>query len=149
MEGYIMKPARITNSLFPVFPSFIDKFFEGNLLDMVGETSTLPAINILNNDDDFVIEVAAPGMSKDDFNITYDNGELTITSERKSEKTDENDRYTRREFNYQSFRRSFNFSEKLVQGDKVEACYTDGILSIKLPKREEVKPKPPRAISIS
>ena len=144
-----MKPARITNSLFPVFPSFIDKFFEGNLLDMVGETSTLPAINILNNDDDFVIEVAAPGMSKEDFNITYDNGELTITSERKNENTEKDDRYTRREFNYMAFRRSFNFSEKLVEGDKIEASYVEGILNIKLPKREEIKPKPARAISIS
>lgn len=144
-----MKPARISNSLFPVFPSFIDKFFEGNLLDMVGDTSTLPAINILNNDDDFVIEVAAPGMSKNDFDITYDNGELTITSARKNENTEKNDRYTRREFNYQAFRRSFNFSEKLVEGDNIEASYVDGILSIKLPKREEIKPKPARAISIT
>lgn len=144
-----MKPARLSNSLFPVFPSFIDKFFEGNLLDMVGETSTLPAINILENTDDFVIEVAAPGMSKGDFNITYDNGELTITSERKEEDNEKTDRYTRREFNYQAFRRSFNFSEKLVNGDQIEATYTDGILSIKLPKREEVKPNPAREISIS
>ena len=144
-----MKPARISNSLFPVFPSFIDKFFEGNLLDMVGDTSTLPAINILNNDDDFVIEVAAPGMAKNDFDITYDNGELTITSARKKENTEKNDRYTRREFNYQAFRRSFNFSEKLVEGDNIEASYVDGILSIKLPKREEIKPKPARAISIT
>lgn len=144
-----MKPARVTNSLFPVFPSFIDKFFEGNLMDMVGQTSTLPAINILDNAEEYVIEVAAPGMSKDDFNITYDNGELTITSERKGENTEENERYTRREFNYQAFRRSFNFSEKLVEGDKVEACYKEGILSIKLPKREEMKPKPAREIAIS
>ena len=96
-----------------------------------------------------MIEVAAPGMSKDDFTVNYDNGRLTISSERRNEKSDEGENYTRREFSYQSFQRSFNVPENIVSGDKISANYKDGILHIHLPKREEVKPKPSREIKIS
>jgi HSP20 family protein len=96
-----------------------------------------------------MIEVAAPGMTKDDFKVNYENGRLTISSERQNEKKDEGDSYTRREFSYQSFQRSFNVPENIVSGEKIAANYKEGILTISLPKRDEVKPKPAREIKIS
>ena len=143
-----------TQDWTPTFPSFIDKFFEGNLMDWntlnySSTDSTLPEVNVKENDDAFMIEVAAPGMTRDDFNVNYDNGRLTISSESKNEKKEEGENYTRREFNYQSFQRSFNVPENVVSGEKITANYEDGILSISLPKREEVKPQPSREIKIS
>jgi len=139
---------------YPSFPSFFDKFFEGNLMDwnswnFSSTDTTLPAVNVKENNDAFMIEVAAPGMAKEDFRVSYDNGRLTINSERKNEKRDEGENYTRKEFSYQSFQRSFNVPENVVSGDKISANYKDGILTISLPKREEVKPKPSREIKIS
>ena len=150
-----MTLANLSNNWYPSVPSFLDRFFEGDLMDwnnsnFAGTNSTLPAVNIKEDDNEFLIEVAAPGMKKDDFRLNYNNGQLTISSERKSEnQVKENKKVTRREFSYQSFQRSFNVSENVVQPDKIEAKYTDGILRISLPKREEVKPKPPKEIKIS
>jgi HSP20 family protein len=96
-----------------------------------------------------MIEVAAPGMTKEDFKVDYENGRLTISSERKNESKEKDGNYTRREFSYQSFQRSFTVPENIVNGDKIAATYKEGILHISLPKREEVKPKPARAIKIS
>ena len=143
-----------TQNWYPTFPSLFDKFFEGNLMDwnnwnFSSTDTTLPAVNVKENEDAFMIEVAAPGMTKEDFKVNYDNGRLTISSERKNEKKDEGENYTRREFSYQSFQRSFNVPETVVSGEKISANYKDGILTIDLPKREEVKPKPSREIKIS
>ncbi|HOI50524.1 MAG TPA: Hsp20/alpha crystallin family protein, partial [Prolixibacteraceae bacterium] len=78
-----------------------------------------------------------------------ENNLLTISSEKKEEKKEENGRYSRREFSYQSFQRSFTIPENLVAGDQISARYCEGILCITLPKKEEVKPKPAREIKIS
>lgn len=143
------------NRMFPSFPSFLDRFFEGNLMDwnlsnFAELDSTLPAVNVRENDNDVVIELAAPGMKKSDFNVNYDNGRLTISSEKKDEKTEkEGEKITRQEFNYQSFQRSFNVPENMVDTDKINAKYSDGILHVTLPKREEAKPRPSKEIKIS
>ncbi len=103
----------------------------------------------MENDNEFLIEVAAPGLKKDDFNVGYDNGKLTISSEKKNEKEEKDgNKVTRREFSYQSFQRSFTISENIVDADKIKANYKEGILHISLPKREEQKPKPIRQIEI-
>jgi HSP20 family protein len=154
MEGLTMTLMKRSQNWYPIFPSFFDKFFEGNLMDWNNSNfsstdTTLPAVNVKENNDAFMIEVAAPGMTKEDFNLNYDNGRLTISSERKNEKKDEGENYTRREFSYQSFQRSFTVPENVISGDKISANYKDGILIINLPKREEVKPKPSREIKIS
>jgi HSP20 family protein len=150
-----MKLTRFSNNLVPTFPSLIDRFFEGDLMDwnnwnFAGTDSTLPAVNVKENDDEIMIEVAAPGMKKDDFKLDYDNGRLTISSE-KEEKIEEKDgeKITRREFSYSSFQRSFSVPETVVDVDKITAKYSDGILKLSLPKREEVKPKPAKQIKIS
>ncbi|MFP4488330.1 MAG: Hsp20/alpha crystallin family protein [Bacteroidales bacterium] len=143
------------NKPFPSFPSLIDRFLEGNLMDwnmsnFAELDSTLPAVNVRENDNEIFIDLAAPGLKKSDFNVSYDNGRLLISCEKKDEKTDKDgDRVTRREFNYQSFQRSFNIPENMVDADKINAKYNDGILHLTLPKREEVKPKPSKEIKIS
>lgn len=136
------------------FPSFIDRFFNNELMDWgtsnFSRTNTsLPAVNVKETDDDYFIEVAAPGMTKKDFSINFQNNVLTISSEKQEEKKNDDDNYTRREFSYQSFQRSFTVPGNDVDSDKITASYNDGILNIKLPKREEVKPKPAREIKIS
>lgn len=143
------------NRPFPSFPSLIDRFLEGNLMDwnmsnFAELDSTLPAVNVRENDNEIFIDLAAPGMKKSDFNVNYDNGRLMISCEKKDEKTDKDgDRVTRREFNYQSFQRSFSIPENMVDADKINAKYSDGILHLTLPKREEVKPRPSKEIKIS
>jgi HSP20 family protein len=154
MEGFIMTLMKRTQDWYPTFPSFFDKFFEGNLMDWnnwnySSTDTTLPAVNVKEDNDSYMIEVAAPGMTKEDFKVDYENGRLTISSERKNESKEKDGNYTRREFSYQSFQRSFTVPENIVNGDKIAATYKEGILHISLPKREEVKPKPARAIKIS
>jgi HSP20 family protein len=136
------------------FPSLMDNLFSRDWLDwntsnFSTTNTTLPAVNIKETSEDFQIEVAAPGMSKKDFSINLENNQLTISSELKEEKKNDDDHYMRREFSYQSFQRTFNLAENLVDGQKVSAKYCDGVLCIILPKREEVKPKPAREIKIS
>ncbi len=138
----------------PSLPSLFDNFFSRDLMDWSNfnfspTNTTLPAVNIKETKDDFQIEVAAPGMSKKDFKISLENNQLLISSEHKDEKKVDDDNYTRREFSYQSFQRSFTVDERQVDGDKISAKYCEGILCINLPKREEVKPKPAREIKIS
>jgi HSP20 family protein len=136
------------------FPSIFDRFFNNDLMDWnlsnYSSTNTsLPAVNVKESDNEFVIDVAAPGMTKNDFKINFQNNVLTISSEKKEEKEDKKESFTRKEFSYQSFQRSFTVSENTIDSDKINAKYNDGILHITLPKREEVKPKPMREIKIS
>lgn len=108
----------------------------------------MPAVNVSETNDDFIIKVAAPGMKKEDFKISFQNNLLTISSEKKVEEKQDDAEYSRREFNYQSFQRTFKVRNMDVDAEKISAKYTDGILNIKLPKREEVKPKSPKDIKI-
>lgn len=135
-------------------PSFFDRFWNNELMDwnrsnFSSTNTSLPAVNVKETDDDFVIELAAPGMNKKDFKISFNNNILTISSEIKDEKEEKEDNYTRKEFSYQSFQRSFTVPDNMVNGDKISAKYNEGILNIVLPKREEVKPQPEREIKIS
>jgi len=120
-----------------------------NLTNFSGPNNTLPAVNVKETDDEYILEVAAPGMTKKDFKVNFHNNVLTISSEKQEEKKENDDNYTRREFSYQSFQRSFTVPHNDVDSDKISAAYADGILNVKLPKREEVKPKPAREIKIS
>ena len=136
------------------FPSIFDRFFNNDLMDWnlsnYSSTNTsLPAVNVKESDNEFVIDVAAPGMTKNDFKINFQNNVLTISSEKKEEKEDKKESFTRKEFSYQSFQRSFTVSENTIDSDKINAKYNDGILRITLPKREEIKPKPLKEIKIS
>ncbi len=133
-------------------PSLFDRFFNSGLMDWNltnYSNATLPAVNVKETEDEYILEVAAPGMSKKDFKVNFQKNVLTISSEKEEEKKEKEDNYTRREFCYQSFQRSFTVPASDVDSDKITACYDDGILSVKLPKREEIKPKPAREIKIT
>jgi HSP20 family protein len=135
-------------------PSFFDRFLNNELMDwghsnFSGTNSSLPMVNVKETADDFVIELAAPGMDKKDFKVNFKNNVITISSEKEEKKEERNENYTRREFSYQSFQRSFTVPENAILGDKIEAKYNNGILHVTLPKREEVKPQPEREIKIS
>lgn len=136
-----------------LYPNVFNQLFNRELIDWTNtgfsaEDTTLPAVNILEDENRIQIEVAAPGMKKEDFKIDLDRNRLTISAEVTSENGESNDRYSRKEFNYRSFRRLFNIPVETINGDRVEAAYKDGILVVTLPKREELKPKPARAIEI-
>jgi len=148
-----MTLVKTSDRLFPTFPSFFDNLFSRDLLDwnesnFSTTNSTLPAVNIRENDESFMIEMAAPGLNRENFKVNLDRNRLMISSEFKDEKNESNEKYSRREFSYQSFQRSFNLPESTVDGDKISARYNNGILMVTIPKREEVKPKPAKEIDI-
>jgi HSP20 family protein len=132
-------------------PGSTDEFFGKDLLQDFFATTTnynMPAVNITESKDDFKINVAAPGLSKEDFKIDLHNKILTLSSEKEEKNEEANEKFTRREFSYSSFKRSFGLPE-LVDTDNINATYKDGILMIEIPKREEAKEKPARQITIS
>src|SRR5690606_31570959 len=109
---------------------FEDLFNDSRLANVAHFGNTLPAVNIKETEENFLVEVAVPGKTKEDFNIELVDDMLTISSEMKSEtnETSEDGRYTRKEFNYTSFRRAFNLPDTVEQ-DKIEAKYENGVLS--------------------
>lgn len=133
------------NRLF--FPTMEDFFGP----DWFGGTSntvnTLPAVNIKENEKHFELELAIPGQKRDDFNIEIDEHVLTISMESRAEDEEVTENYTRKEFSFSSFSRSFTLPETIDES-KIDASYREGILKVLLPKREEALPKPKRMISI-
>lgn len=132
------------------YPSFIDDFFGREFYPVHYQRNgfkSLPAVNILEEDDAFTIEVAAPGLEKKDFKIDLDNDCLTISSGREETTEDRQDNYTRREFRYDSFCRSFNLPDT-VDSEKISASHKNGILSVNIPKKEEARVKPARQIAV-
>jgi HSP20 family protein len=141
----------VIRSRFTV-PSIWDDFFGkdhfGNSLSE-DRGMSMPAVNVIENNDNYAIEVAAPGLEKKDFHINLENNLLTISSEKEYKNEDEKEgRFMRREFAYSSFKRSFTLPQS-VDAEKISASYNDGVLHINIPKREEAKQKPARQISIS
>lgn len=109
---------------------------------------SIPKVNIRETKDDYYVDMAVPGMKKEDFIIDLDNDILSISTEQKVENEETEDNFTRREFGYSSFKRTFALPDS-IEDSKIKAKYEDGILSIQLPKREEAKQKPARTIKIS
>lgn len=126
-----------------------DSFNEGNLNFFDQNNAAVPAVNIKETPENFTIEMLAPGLTKTDFKIEVDQNQLIITGEKKSESATDSGTYHRKEFSYQSIRRTFNLPEQLVDADKIQAHYTEGILYVTLPKKEEALPKPAKLIEIS
>lgn len=117
---------------------FFDDFFNRSLSDIVGSDFTIshPSVNIIEEENYYLIEFAAPGMEKKDFDVKIEDGRLMVSAELKSEQEDQKGKYRRKEFNYSSFKRSFKIPEN-VDTDSIDAKYKNGILSIQLNKREE------------
>ena len=140
-------------NMFPAFPAFDDLFtrelFNWGNSNFSNTSTTIPSVNIRETDDTFEVEVAAPGMEKKDFNITLDGTLLTISSQKEHKQESKEDNYTRREFSYQSFQRSFELPKQVVDEESINARYDNGLLHITIPKREEAKRKAPRMIEIA
>lgn len=141
-----MLPTIRNNNLNPFYLTnlFDDDFFPV----LTGRTSSMPAVNIRENEKSFMLELAIPGMDKKDLKIDINEDILIISSETKNETEEKKNGYKRKEFSYSSFCRSFTIPEN-VKKDKIEASYKDGILSVELPKDEEEKSKVTRQVKIS
>tara|TARA_B100000497_G_scaffold127480_1_gene169441 strand:+ start:862 stop:1299 length:438 start_codon:yes stop_codon:yes gene_type:complete len=131
------------------FGSMMDEFFNSSLSDFVGGNyiTTAPSINIIEQKDKFLVEVASPGLVKSNFDIKIDNDHLIISAKKETKTEEEKENYSRREFNYTSFNRSFYLPET-VDSDKIDAKYKDGILTIALNKKEESIDNGPKEIVI-
>ena len=148
-----MAIVRTNQGSYPSFSSLIDDFFNTELGDWKrnnysSSNTTLPKVNIMEDNDNYMVEMAAPGMSKSDFIIQIDNGALSISSEKSNSGRSSDLKYTKREFAYQAFARTFNLPDT-ANSEKISASYKNGILLISIPKKEESKPKPARTISVS
>ena len=141
------------NNLFPSTGMF-DDFWTRDLMNWgLGNNSntntTIPAVNLKETDDHFKVEMAAPGMRKEDFSIELNGNQLTIASEKTDEKEEKEDPYySKLEFSYQSFQRTFQLPKDVVDSEKIEAHYENGVLNLVIPKKEEARKKPPRMIQV-
>lgn len=127
-----------------LFPGFFSDFFKPwnewfdgeNIFG--GRIMNVPAVNIVENKDDYSVTLAAPGMKKEDFKIEVDGNMLTISSEKEESSEEKETKYTRKEYSYSSFSRSFTLPNE-VNKDQITAGYKDGVLTLSLPKKEEAK----------
>ncbi len=138
----------------PTIPALFDDFFSRELFNWGNNnhsatSTTVPSVNIRETADNYEVELAVPGMDKNDFTVTLDGNLLTISSvkEKNEEKNDGN--YVRREFSYQSFQRSFELPKHVVDEQNINARYEHGLLHLTIPKKEEAKQKAPRTIEIA
>ncbi len=143
---------RRSGGLVPGLSRVFDDFFKDDFFRLPATTNdglnTMPSVNVKETEDAFEMEVAVPGMNKDDFNINIDDNVLTISSEKKEENEVNEENYHKREFRYHTFKRTFTIPAT-VKSEEINAKYEDGILHLTLPKREEAKSKPSRVIGIS
>ncbi len=135
------------SQMFPDFSSSLMDLFNEDRDWGNGWASKLPAANITENDKAFSLELAAPGLDKDDFDLAIDNQQLTISCEKQKDQESKTDQYTRKEFSYESFRRSFMLPET-VNADKIKAVYKNGVLTVELPKKETSIKIPKKQISV-
>jgi len=142
-------------NLLDNFPTVFDDFlnrdiFNWGLTNFSDTNTTIPAVNIKETKDDYVVEVAAPGMTKKDFKVQLEGNILTISSEKTNEREQgSEERYTIREFSYQSFSRTFNLQKDVLDTERIQAKYEDGVLHLQIPKKEHAKQKQPKLIEIS
>jgi len=150
----VMSLIKNSRSPFSAIPALVDNFLGHELLNwdnshFSATRTTIPAVNILESADHFQVEVAAPGMDKQDFKIQLDNNLLTISSQKEDVQQADHQNYTRKEFSYQSFQRSFLLPRDVVNDEGIGARYENGVLYLTIPKREEARQKGPRLIEIS
>lgn len=123
----------------------LDRFFGSDSPSFVRR---VPSVNIRENAEEFIIEVAAPGLKKEDFKVNVEQNILTISAEKEEEDEQREQRYTRREYVYNSFTRSFTLPEYVI-GEEINARYEQGVLRISLPKKEEARKQAPRQIRVA
>jgi HSP20 family protein len=123
-----------------------DELFNDDFFD---EDGLMPAMNVKEHDTDFEIEFAAPGFNKKDFEVTIENDMLNVCAEKSNEEEEKEEGYTRREFNYNSFKRSLKLPTSVNPKEEVKAVYKNGILTLKLLKKEEAKQLPKKVIEVA
>mgnify|MGYP003592814854 CR=1 FL=1 len=133
-------------------PAVFDDFFKpwNEWFDnggLWGRTMNVPAVNIAENENEYEVSLAAPGLKKDDFKIDVDGNMLTISSEKEENKEEKDKAFTRKEYNYSSFSRSFTLPDE-INREKIEAKYEEGVLKIALPKKEEAKKLAAKQIAV-
>jgi HSP20 family protein len=135
---------------WPSLSNLFDDFFSGDLTDspVLKRQATMPSVNIAEFKDKFKIEVAAPGLNKEDFKLDLDNNVLTISSEKENKVEEKDGEYTKREFQYSSFKRSFTLPDS-AEADKISAKYENGVLDIEIGKKDAAVIKPKKSIEIS
>ncbi|MEO1033613.1 MAG: Hsp20/alpha crystallin family protein [Bacteroidota bacterium] len=122
-----------------------DDFFHSDFFE---EDSLMPAMNVKEHNDDFEIEFAAPGFDKKDFEVTIEDNILNVCGEKKHEAEEKEEDYTRKEFSYNSFKRSLTLPKSVNTDQDVKAVYKDGILKLKLLKKEEAKVQQPKKVEV-
>ncbi|MEQ8323146.1 MAG: Hsp20/alpha crystallin family protein [Vicingaceae bacterium] len=132
-------------------PVLSDPFFRDfNMLPSPFESDSaelFPAVNVLDGEKNYIIELAVPGYAKEDFEIKVEDGRLVIVAQKEESKKSEEKNYTRKEFSYNHFQRSFNLPENVLEDD-IEAKFKDGILKLKLDKKELASAQVSRKIDI-
>jgi len=133
-------------------PSVFDDFFKpwNEWFDKSGfpvRMMNLPAVNITEHKDEYQVSLAAPGLKKDDFHIDVDGNMLTISSEKEENKEEKDKKFTRKEYNYSSFSRTFTLPEE-INKEKIEARYEEGVLKLSLPRKEEAKKTEAKHIAV-
>jgi HSP20 family protein len=145
-----MKTLVKSNGSLSAVPKMFDDFFMRDFFNVPGlnnDRGSLPSVNIRETEKSFELEVAAPGMKKEDFSIELERDLLTISAQKEEQKDETQGKYTRKEFSYSSFKRSYTLPERVVDGDNISARYIDGVLLLSIPKTKEAV-KPTRRIDI-
>ena len=141
----LTKPFEKQPSLFADFFKPWNEWFDSG--SFLGKIMTTPAVNITENKNDYLVALAVPGMKKDDFKIDVEGNMLTISCEKEENKDEKEKKFTRREYSYYSFSRSFTLPEE-VNREKIEAMYEDGILKLVLPRKEEARRNAAKKIAV-
>lgn len=129
------------NDFFKPFNEWFDRE------SFLGRPLNVPAVNITETKDQYLVSMAAPGLKKDDFRIDMNGNMLTISSEKEENFEEKDSRFTRKEYNFTSFSRSFNLPEE-INRERIEARYEDGILKVTLPVKEEAKKPAVKQIAV-
>lgn len=135
------------SSFFPSISNWMDDFFPESGFKPAAKGFSIPAVNVTENPKAFNLNVAAPGFKKEDFKLEVQNGYLTISGEVQEEKEDKDEKYTRKEFAYSTFSRSFSLPEN-VNNEDISAQYADGVLKVTLPKKKTEEGKPTKQIAV-
>lgn len=146
-----MSLIKFNKNRFPWNNNLVD-FFDRDLLfndDFFNTEKSLPAMNVMEHEHDFEIELAAPGFEKKDFEITMNGDILEVSAEKSAAEEDKEDDYTRKEFNYRAFRRSLQLPKTVDDSKEVKATYNNGILKLQLMKKDTATEKPKRVIEVA
>lgn len=141
MTTTLAKPLRKLRSMSPFWSSPLDRFFRSDFPDFLGTdiVETVPSLNLTEDKNNYVIELAAPGLKKEDFNVNVDGNLLTVSCDKETETKEERENgFSRREYNYSSFSRTVTLPD-YADSDKITAKYLDGVLSLTIPKKPEAQ----------